>query len=59
MVGFDSGNSIMTAFNIADDGSLTQRWPREQAHASHLQLFPAVLGRFLAPGARQIARERA
>ena len=40
VVGFDSGNSVMTAFDIADDGALTQRWQREQAHASHLLLFP-------------------
>lgn len=39
VVGFDSGNSVMTAFDIADDGALTQRWQREQAHASHLLLF--------------------
>lgn len=40
VVGFDSGNSVMTAFDIAADGSLTQRWQRDQAHASHLLLFP-------------------
>lgn len=40
VVGFDSGNSVMTAFDVADDGSLTERWRRAQAHASHLLLFP-------------------
>ncbi|MEX2292911.1 MAG: hypothetical protein WD691_03910 [Acidimicrobiales bacterium] len=40
VVGFDSGNSVMTAFDVAADGSLSQRWQRQQAHASHMLLFP-------------------
>lgn len=40
VVGFDSGNGVMTAFDIGDDGALTQRWQRHQHHASHLLLLP-------------------
>jgi hypothetical protein len=40
VVGFDSGNGVMVAFDVADDGSLRVRWRREQDHASHLLLFP-------------------
>ncbi|CAN5720169.1 hypothetical protein BH10ACT1_BH10ACT1_06130 [soil metagenome] len=39
-VGFDSGNGILTAFDIEEDGSLVKRWRRHQNHASHLILFP-------------------
>jgi len=39
-VGFDSGNGIMTAFDIGTDGALTRRWQRHQNHASHLVLLP-------------------
>lgn len=39
VVGFDSGNSVLTAFDIDDAGGLTRRWQRQQAHASHLLLF--------------------
>jgi hypothetical protein len=39
-VGYDSGNGVMSAFDIAVDGSLTQRWRRHQNHASHLVLLP-------------------
>jgi len=38
-VGFDSGNGIMAAFDIGDDGTLTPRWTRTQNHASHLLLL--------------------
>jgi len=38
-VGFDSGNAVLVAFDIAADGSLTERWRRDQDHASHLLLF--------------------
>ena len=38
-VGFDSGNGVLAAFDIADDGSLSPRWSREQNHACHLLLF--------------------
>ena len=35
-VGYDSGNGVMTAFDVE---SLSLRWRREQDHASHLLLF--------------------
>lgn len=37
---FDSGNGVMTAFDIAADGTCTPRWQRTQNHASHLVLLP-------------------
>jgi len=40
-VGYDSGNGVMAAFDIADDGSLTPTWRLRQNHASHLVLLPA------------------
>ena len=40
VVGYDSGNGVVTAFDVADDGSLTQRWRRDQDHACHPLLFP-------------------
>ena len=39
VVGFDSGNGVLAAFDIADDGALTPRWQRDQNHASHMLLF--------------------
>jgi len=39
-VGYDSGNGVMAAFDIADDGGLTPRWRRDHDHASHLLLLP-------------------
>ena len=38
-VGFDSGNGVVAAFDIADDGTLAPRWLREQNHACHLLLY--------------------
>lgn len=38
-VGFDSGNGVIAAFDIHDDGSLTLRWRHDQNHACHLLLF--------------------
>ncbi len=38
-VGYDSGNGVMTAFDIAADGSLNLRWTRQQNHAAHMLLF--------------------
>lgn len=46
VVGYDSGNGVMTAFDIATGGSLTRRWSVEQDHASHL-LHDPVSGLFL------------
>jgi hypothetical protein len=40
VVGYDSGNGVLAAFDIADDGSTTLRWRREQNHACHPLLFP-------------------
>jgi hypothetical protein len=37
-VGYDSGNGVMSAFDIADDGGLTPRWQRRQDHGGHLLL---------------------
>ncbi|HEY1737673.1 MAG TPA: hypothetical protein VGI86_03130 [Acidimicrobiia bacterium] len=39
VVGFDSGNGVLAAFDIVDDGTLTPRWTREQNHACHMLLF--------------------
>ena len=39
VVGYDSGNGVLAAFDIADDGSTTLRWRREQNHACHPLLF--------------------
>ncbi len=39
-VGYDSGNGVLSAFDIGADGALTPRWSRAQDHASHLLLFP-------------------
>ena len=40
VVGYDSANGVLVAFDIADDGALTLRWRREQNHACHPLLFP-------------------
>jgi hypothetical protein len=40
VVGYDSGNGVMAAFDISTDGSLTPRWRRDQNHACHPLLFP-------------------
>ena len=40
VVGYDSGNGVMAAFDVAGDGSLTPRWQRDHDHASHLLLLP-------------------
>lgn len=39
-VGYDSGNGVLAAFDIAADGSTALRWRREQNHGSHLLLYP-------------------
>ena len=39
-MGYDSGNGVMAAFDIADDGGLSPRWRRDHDHASHLLLLP-------------------
>lgn len=40
VVGFDSGNDALTAFDVHPDGQLTERWRRQQGHAGHLLLLP-------------------
>ena len=40
VVGYDSGNGVLVAFDIAADGALTTRWRREQNHACHPLVFP-------------------
>jgi len=40
VVGYDSGNGVLAAFDIADDGTTTPRWRRDQNHACHPLLFP-------------------
>jgi hypothetical protein len=39
VVGYDSGNGVLAAFDIAADGSLSRRWRRQQNHACHPLLF--------------------
>ena len=38
-VGYDSGNGVIAAFDIAGDGALSFRWRRDQNHACHPLLF--------------------
>jgi hypothetical protein len=40
VVGYDSGNGVVAAFDVALDGSLSPRWRHDQDHASHLLLDP-------------------
>ena len=40
VVGYDSANGVLAAFDIAADGDTTVRWRREQNHACHPLLFP-------------------
>ena len=42
VVGYGSGNGVMAAFDIADDGALTPRWRRDHDHAAHLLLLPGA-----------------
>jgi hypothetical protein len=39
VVGYDSGNGVVAAFDIAADGTTAPRWRREQNHACHALLF--------------------
>jgi len=39
VVGFDSGNGVLAAFDIEDDGALSPRWQHAQAHGAHLLLL--------------------
>lgn len=40
VVGYDSANAVLSAFDVADDGTVTPRWSRAQDHACHPLLFP-------------------
>jgi hypothetical protein len=40
VVGYDSANAVLAAFDIAADGGTSLRWRRDQDHACHLLLFP-------------------
>ena len=40
VVGYDSANAVLAAFDIAADGSTSPRWRRDQDHACHPLLFP-------------------
>lgn len=42
VVGYDSGNGVLAAFDVAADGSLAPRWRHDQNHAAHMVLFPAT-----------------
>jgi hypothetical protein len=42
VVGFDSGNGVLAAFDLMVDGSLVPRWSHPQHHAAHLLLFPGT-----------------
>jgi hypothetical protein len=39
VVGYDSGNGVLAAFDVAGNGRTTPRWRREQNHACHPLLF--------------------
>ncbi len=39
-VGYDSGNGVLAAFDVAADGATTPRWTRAQNHGCHPLLFP-------------------
>ena len=41
-VAYDTGNAAMTAFDVAADGGLTERWRRHQHHGGHLLLDPGT-----------------
>ena len=38
-IGYDSGNGVLVAFDIADDGSMSLRWRHDQNHGCHPLLF--------------------
>jgi hypothetical protein len=39
VVGFDSGNGVLAAFDVDERGGTRPRWRRDQDHACHLLLF--------------------
>jgi hypothetical protein len=40
VVGYDTGNGVLAAFDVAADGTTSPRWRREQNHGCHMLLFP-------------------
>lgn len=40
VVGYDSGNGVLAAFDVGPDGTTSPRWTRDQDHAGHPLLFP-------------------
>ncbi len=40
VVGYDSANGVLAAFDIGADGTCTPRWRRDQQHACHPILYP-------------------
>lgn len=40
VVGYDSANGVLAAFDVEAEGSLRQRWSQPQHHACHAVLFP-------------------
>jgi hypothetical protein len=42
VVGYDSGNGVVAAFDIDGTGALTERWRRDLDHAGHPLLFPVT-----------------
>ncbi len=40
VVGYDSANGVLAAFDVATDGSTTPRWSRGQDHGCHPILYP-------------------
>jgi hypothetical protein len=40
VVGYDSANGVVAAFDVGWDGTTTPRWARPQHHACHPLLFP-------------------
>lgn len=39
VVGYDSSNGVLAAFDVAPDGGTTPRWRRDQDHACHMLLL--------------------
>ncbi len=40
VVGYDTGNGVLAAFDVDGAGALTPRWRRDQDHGCHPLLFP-------------------
>ncbi len=42
VVGYDSSNGVLAAFDVDTDGATSPRWRRDQDHACHMLLLPAA-----------------